>query len=304
MPTRRQVSIPVTFPGVEEPLRSSLERFARDVAEQIDANLRDDTRPLAGSSEPLGAGGVYTVDPGTSAVDRELPALEFEDAGARVTFVRRGLGTAVLRPPAPATIAGEQEFFLPQRLGAFELLWDGSDWTLVAPDPPAKNEFSADQLRGGPFAAALGVSGSATLINDPNATGVLVRGFGARGHDAVRREFSVPTSLAGSLVLKTYYRAQSGPASHAVVHRRLHARQYAQSTGIPSGYFTYTLPSVTMPSGSNGWVYREDKVPLNQLGISNGRVEVVFSRPSAFPYAAPDLDCMLLIESLTLELQA
>jgi hypothetical protein len=303
VPDKPRYSLPITFPGLQEPLRTQLERFAREVDREFEGLRNPDLRPQSAHDAPLGAQGVYYVDAGTRAMDRELPNLGADDAGARLTFIRRQVGTAVVRALAPATIAGQPLAFLPPRLGAYELVWDGVSWYLVDPVPAEKHEWSADQLKGGPFSGALGVSGTATLIPDPIATGVTVRGFGSQGHDAVRREFLVPTGIQGSLLLRTYFRAQSGPTGSAVVHRRLHARQFVHGTGIPSGYATYTLPSVTMPSGSTNWRYQEDRVPLNQLGLSQGRVEVVFSRPSATPYASPDLASMLLVESLTIEVE-
>lgn len=300
MPTRRRQPIPVTFPGLPEPIRTELERFARTVDEQIAENLRDDVRPLEGSSEPLGAGGVYVVDPGTSPVDRELPALDAEDAGASITFVRRDVGTAIVRAIAPATISGQPLAHIPPRLGAYEIVYDGSSWFFkTAPGLVQRNEWSADQLRGGPFPASVGVSGSATLIADPVFTGINVRGF--RPLEGVRREFTIPTGVSADLKLRSYFRAQSGPSGTAVVSRMLRARQYADGSGIPSGWAVFTLPTVTMPSGASRWTYREDSIPVGALGLTGGRVEVVFSRGAAAP---GELQSMLLVESLVLEVEA
>src|SRR5690606_41801225 len=104
MATRKRVPFPVTFPGVQEPVRSELERFARTVREELDERSTADVRPLSGSSEPLGPGGVYYFEGG--AIERALPNLDPEDAGKTITIIRRDVGTALVYATSPATISG------------------------------------------------------------------------------------------------------------------------------------------------------------------------------------------------------
>lgn len=304
MAERARQPLPVSF-STDNPslLKSELERFARTVQEQLDSNARDDVRPLGGD-EPLAAGGVYRVRPGSRPFDRALPNLGSDNAGETITLIREEVGTASVYAISPATVSGKSIDYLPPRIGAYQLRWSGDSWYWeTAPGLTVRHGCGASELRGAFGEASLQVSGSATLISDSLRAGVLVRGFGAMSHDSVVTEFYVPTGTQGDLKLRSYFRAQSGPTGGAMlVHRRLHFREYAQGTGVPSGFTVYTLPSITMPSGSAHWRYREDTVPMKALQLKGGRVQVVFSRPSAFPYQAGDLPCMLLVESITLEI--
>lgn len=300
MAKTRRNPLNISF-SVPEPLRGQLERFARDVQTELNENANDDVRPLRASDEPLGVGGVYRLDSGSSPVERALPRLGSEDNGKAITIIRTDVGTASFYAVSPATISGKSLDYLPPRKGAYTVFWDGANWYWqTAPGLPYLKEWGASELKGGFGEASLGVSGSATLLDDPLRSGVKVRGFGKTSHDSITQEFFVPTGTQGNLKVRTYFRAGSAPTGAGVVSRRLHVREFVHGSGVPSGFTVYTLPCVTLADAN--WQYKEDLVPLSKLGIKGGRVQVVFSRPSPFPYVSPDLNTMLLLESLMLEI--
>lgn len=300
MPTRRRDLIPQTF-DTSDPIRlkEDLERLARAVGADLEQLLGGaDPRPVA-SGEPLGADGVYVVEPSTRATQLDLPTLDPESAGAAITLLRTSVGTATVFP------VGDQGLsYLPPQIGAYELLWTGQQWLWKRGGRRiTRASWAASELLGRPDEPSLGASGTATLAADPQRPGVNVRWFGTTGHDAVRQWIYVPTGVGGNITLRTYNRPSTGPTGYGVVQRHLRARSYTGS-GIPSGWHVHTLPALTMASGAYNWRYTEDKVPLSAAGIPGGcRVELVLSRPSAFPYSSPDLNAAWLVESLTVEFE-
>lgn len=297
---QRRELIPTTFyPDNPRLLKEDLERLARAIQQRVDQEQDADPRPVS-ASEPIGAGGNYLIDPSSSPVSIDLPTLDPESAGASVTLIRTAQGTAPVRP-----VEGRELDYLPPDLGAYEVFWSGTRWHWRrGARRTSRHSWGAADLMGGFGEPSLGVSGSATLMTDPLRSGALVRAFGTTGHDAVKQSFYVPTGVAGDLTLRTYHRSGSGPTGYGVVQRQLRARSFFAGSGIPSGWTVYTLPAVTMPSGTFGWSYREDKVPLGPAGIQGGcRVELVLSRPSNASYTSPDLNTSWLVESLTVEFE-